>query len=349
MSRRIVPGGDGGGRIGADGKGISRLAVLAAAGWLAGVALPGRAAGAGLPASRTAADTALRGQVVRGPDSVAASGIHVEFHQIRSDGGQVLDSTVTGPDGRFRFAFPSDSQGVVYIASARHEGVLYFGPPLHGSTPAATPYRIAVFDTAHVRAGESLPVEIRHLVLQRAGDRWEVTDVSQLSNDGGKTLVSGGEDAPLWTLALPTEAREVQLLPDGLNGSDVQLAGHAVRVVSNVLPGGERVGLRYFVASDGAIDLTVGEPIRRFELLVEGEGARIVAPALQVVPPTRFQGSVFQRAFADDLAPGQQLRIRVQPPAHDRRWAWLFLAGGGVLAAAAAYLFLGSGEDTVRA
>ena len=90
------------------------------------------------------ADT-LRGVVVEGRDSVPVPDRTVVLHRVTPDTGMAVDSVRTGPDGRFSLPFAA-RDGDVLLASTRHEGVLYFGPALHGGRLPAD-YRIAVFPT----------------------------------------------------------------------------------------------------------------------------------------------------------------------------------------------------------
>ncbi|MFW6010700.1 MAG: hypothetical protein ACOC9H_02160, partial [Gemmatimonadota bacterium] len=107
----------------------------------------------------------LEGRVVRGADSVALADRTVVLHRVGPDSGFAVDSVASAVDGGFSFSLPvvGDS-GTVHVVSARHEGTLYFGPVIHGSSPPS-PYVVTVYDTAVVEGDESLTVPRRTLAL----------------------------------------------------------------------------------------------------------------------------------------------------------------------------------------
>ena len=138
-------------------------------------------------------------------DSALGSATVVLHHVAESEQGEI-DSTRAAPDGSFSFDLPTvpdPGRDEVYFASVRHSGILYFGSPVNMAVQLDSLYEIRVYDTVTTPAtGVQLPVEVRNIFLEANGDRWQVTDLFQLRNDGERTLVAP-ENGYVWRYPLP--------------------------------------------------------------------------------------------------------------------------------------------------
>ena len=137
-------------------------------------------------------ETLLRGQALLGNEALT-SGTVVLHHLIGGTQGE-LDSVSLGTDGTFSLTLPNPPDPAIrdiYLASIRHDGVLYFGTPLTEPEHLDSIYRIQTYDTAFAPSGGAdLPIEIRNVFFEFDGDRWHITDLIEVYNETGRTLVS---------------------------------------------------------------------------------------------------------------------------------------------------------------
>lgn len=322
---------------------LTAAALSLAAGLLPAATLPS-GAGASGPETRPAQDARrLRGRVVLGPDSTPVSGVAVALHRIAGGSGAVVDRDTTDEDGRFRLrgAARPDSAGELYLAATRYEGVLYFGQVYRGGQRPPSPYRIRVFDTAPLLSPGSLAVSSRHLILRPAAEgEWSVTDLIEVRNEGGRTLVAPEGSREVWSAALPDRAYGASVSKSGVAAREVRIEGGRVRVASAVSPGTQRVALRYTIPAGEPVALSVRHPVERMEVLVQGQDRRLRSGRLAAEGPVRFEGDVYRRYTASGLAPGARVGFAVGGSAGDGLLAWLFLTAGVALLAAAVVLWV---------
>ena len=292
------------------------LLALAAAGTPAGPA----------PVQEVPAVDTLRGVVVEGRDSVPVPGRTVALHRVTPDTGMAVDSVRTGPDGRF--ALPVEAgDGDVLLASTRHEGVLYFGPALHGGTlPDA--YRIAVFPTRPAGADPSLSVTRRTIVADPVAGGFEFMDAIEVAGAGDATLV-----------ALPRGVDDVRALPGGLEGPELEIGATSVRVSTPVPAAGQRLVLGYTASGSEPVVFVPERPVERFELVVRGDTATVRVTGLGRGRQLRMERESVLRYGARSLGPGDTVRLVRRSAAvgtgRSRTAAWVAAAVGLLLAAGA--------------
>lgn len=322
-----------------------------------------------LPARAAAQGPRLQGRLVLGADSVGLEGGTVVLHRVTSDTGRALDSARTGAGGAFTFRLPpSDSQDV-YLVTARHDGVLYLGPPVHGGEPPAD-YRVVVFPSEGAADGSSLSLRSRTLVMTPEGDGVRVMDVLDVRGAPGRTLVGpggagdgvpgerpggaaagggGGEDggdgaaggvarAPWWSVALPRGARDRAVLPGPVGPEEVRFASGEARLSAVVPPGGQRVALGYAVPRDRPLELVTRHAVETLEVLVP-EGPAVRVTGLERIEPLRLRSSRMARYRGRGVAAGDTVRVAVGggPAGGSSPGGWIALGLGAVLAAAAGW------------
>lgn len=290
----------------------------------------------------------LEGRVVREGQGVA--GVPVQLHRVtRVSRGQV-DSTVSGADGRFRIPLPPVDTAAgftVFFATARADGVRYFGPAVHPEERAAG-YAITVYDTASSeRLADSVRVSRRDLFLIPDMDgTMQVAEIVRVRNGGRRTLVSD------------SRPRVSVQLPPGAEGFE---AGEADRADSTRAPsaGLARVGDRAFVTDplvpgdrDFFFRYRLSPKVKRFPVMLGQATDTLFVYVRQPAPDVRARGigqGVPYSAEGENFIRYQAVGLRSgaavgldwtgpAPPPVDPRWAALAVAGtilaAGVVVAA---------------
>ncbi|MFQ5888877.1 MAG: hypothetical protein ACE5JR_02370 [Gemmatimonadota bacterium] len=298
--------------------------------------------------TRPAQDAAreLRGVVVRGVDSRGVSGAWVELHRVTADSGALVDSVVSARDGSFRFLLrePPGSTAV-YLTAARHQGVLYFGPPLHGGEDPPRPYRVLVYDTAIVSgAPGDVTVSVRHTILsplEPGSPALEVMDVFDLEGTSGRTLVAAAPGQAVWTARFPRGATDKVVVPSGPATGEIRFVDGRVILAGPLRPTGRRVTLRYMVP-DGALELPVDHRTRRLELLIARTASEPRVEGAEARETTEVEGRVYLRFTGRELDAGSRVAVSWSA-AGPNAAAWAWLAAGITLLAAAVFAMRRSG------
>ncbi|MBI4538465.1 MAG: hypothetical protein HY704_03000 [Gemmatimonadetes bacterium] len=304
------------------------LAVLAL-GWLAAAA----------PAvAQESAGPRIPGRVLR--DGAPLSGIRVMLHRIAADLGGPVDSTTT--DGRggfvFRLGARADSvrDEVVYFASVRHQGILYFGTALPPDFPSDSLYTIQVFDTVTAPPeGAALAVEVRHVILEQDSAGWRATDLVQLRHPDPRTYVAADGGAT-WSYPLPAAASDFEVGEGDLAPDAVALRDGRVWVTAPIPPG-ERLYLFRYRLADRSFELPLPGTTARLELLVREPAPPLVISRLEAQPPVELEGNTYRR-WAGATLRDMTVRIQESPPGK-LPVAWVAAALALVLGAGALYAF----------
>lgn len=302
-------------------------------------------AAAALPTSAGAqSPPQLRGRVVLAADSTGLAGRTVVLHRVEPDTGMAVDSTVTGPAGRFSFPLRGDSSDV-FVASARHAGVLYFGPAVHGRADRDD-YRLTVYPVRAAGSADTLTLASRALVLTPSPGGVRVTDVVQVAGPAGHTLVGraggeagrGGAGEPWWRLRIPEGARDARVLRGGVSARRIELAEGEARLSAPVPPAGVRVVLGYEVPAGEELRLRLLHPADHLEVVVREDASGVAVEGLSGAGETVSRGSRFRRWAARGAAAGRTVRVDVAGPGGSGvpRAAWIAAAIGTLLAVGAA-------------
>ena len=169
--------------------------------------------------SSTLRDSAiLEGIVLEGDSAVDAA--TVVLHHMGPQGGGEVESTTAGAGGEFQFLLPAglpvvpdaDMEGDVYFVSVEYDGIVYFGRGITALEQLDSLHVVRVFRTEEVPpGGVPLPVEVRILRIDFAGEVWVATDAFLIGNPGTRTLVAQ-QNGVVWSYPLPAGA--VEPIPD---------------------------------------------------------------------------------------------------------------------------------------
>lgn len=280
---------------------------------------------------------ALDGRVVRGADSVALADRTVVLHRVSPDSGFAVDSVVSAVDGGFSFSLPlAADSATVHVVSARHEGTLYFGPVIHGSSPPS-PYVVTVYDTAVVEGEGALTISRRSLALSADGTGTRVLDVTEIGNETGRTLVGPGSGSSWWRLSLPSGATSPTVLSGGVAPEEVEVRAGEVLASASVPPSGVRLVLGYTLPPSTPLTLVLGHRVASLEVVHQGSTNPRAGSGLEAMEPLTSEGRRFQRFVGEDLETGDTVRLELgaAPSRAVGGAAWGLLALSVLLALAA--------------
>ena len=265
----------------------------------------------------------------------------VILHRVSPEASGEVDTVTVGPGGEFQFLLPAvpdaDIQGEIFFASIDFEGVLYFGPAITALEELDSLYVVRVFPVEEVpREGVSLPVEVRTMFIEFAGDEWVATDLFAIDNRGTRTLVAE-EGGVVWSYPLPPGATEPELGEGDMPPNSVTFEGGRVLVSAPLPPGDRLLMIRYRLAT---LDSTIPAPGRTevFELLVKEPFPPLRVEGLEPVDVVALgPGSSYRRYGASELVDVVLTLVETEdrgPPPLE--WlallATVMLAAGGFLA-----------------
>jgi len=284
---------------------------------------------AGPLAAQELARPRLEGRVLKGQeDTVGVASATVVLHLVTPDVAGEIDTVRAGPNGEFSFDLPAIpdpvGRGDVYFASVDHDGILYFGPPVHQADQLAVPYLIEVHDTIVAPAGGAeLAGLVRFVFLFPDPQGWFVTDLFQLENEGDRTIVAS-EGGIVWSYPLPLDAWDIQLGGDA-PADAVDFEDGVLRVFAPIAPGVRQFMIRYRLA-DLRLDLPLPGVVQQIELLVQEPSPALAVQGLMQNQPTEMQPGVTYRRFSGlDV---RDTRVLVLPGSVRRIFSVQWLAVG---------------------
>ena len=268
-----------------------------------GVTSPVLGQGSPPPSSLQQGSLILEGIVLEG-DSTLDTGT-VVLHRVGPEGSGEVDRTTLGAGGEFRFLLPNlpdaDVQGDVYFASVDYERVMYFGSAITVREQLDSLYVVQVFQAEEVpAAGVSLPVEVRTIFIEFAGDAWFATDLFAIDNRGTRTLVAQ-EDGVVWSYPLPPGATDSELGEGDLPPGAVTFEEGRV-LVSAPLPPGDRVLMIRYRLEDLGSTIPAPGTTEVFELLVKEPAPQFRVEGLEPVDVVALTpGSSYRRYGGSEL------------------------------------------------
>jgi hypothetical protein len=270
----------------------------------------------------------VTGRVVSA-DSSPVPGVRVVLHRVGQNVQGPIDSSGSGPEGRFRFSFRPDTSAF-YLVSGRYAGIEYFSVPL-ATKPSQpdTGVRIVVYDTS---SSAPVALEARHLVLTRPSEDGSrsVLDLIILRNSGRLTRVAPDTIRGSWSVPLPRGTAGLQVSESDVSAASVSRAGDSLIVNAALAPGEKQLTIQYQVpAGRKELELPLDPQGLSLNLLVEEPGVKVVAPDIAPADSQVIQGRWFRRWAGTVSSPGV---VRLILPGADRTPSWLLPALVGTLA-----------------
>ncbi len=299
---------------------------------LALVALLARpAAAVQSPFTGTSHPIVVTGRIRRGTgkDTVAVGPLRAVLHRVATDSQGPIDSVMTDAQGRFTFHFDADT-GVVYLVSARWDGVEYFAVPLVTQPPAHDVTTTLVVADTSSRA--VVTVAARHIIVSApgAGGARDVLDLIVLENAGGMTRVAADSTHPTFMLALPAYIANLQLGEGDFAADALERAGDTLALFAPVPPGERNLVLDYQIPPDNPhFVIPITHPIPAVNVLLEEPAARVVGLLTRADSAVVDQQRSFSR-WTGALQAGQPLVLSL--PDHPGAAPWLLPMLVGALA-----------------
>jgi len=181
-----------------------------------------------------------------GHDTVAVAGAEVTLHRVTVKTPGPIDSLRSDAAGRFRFRITPDS-GVVYLVSARWEGIEYFATPfvVHADSPLPTLLAV-VFDTS-----STVPIQLvaRHLIVSPpfADGTRDIVDLFVINNRGPATRVAPAADSVTWRAHLPPFAINVRAGNSEFSPDAFRFVDGESRLLAAIPPGQRDIEIDYQV------------------------------------------------------------------------------------------------------
>lgn len=246
----------------------------------------------------------LSGQVLVG-DVPADTGT-VVLHRVSPTFTGEVDSTSVGPDGVFEVPVPEladEPAGDVFFASIRYRNVLYVGGAITSTADLTDTYVIRAHPTVGAGPGISLPIRVRNFFAVRddPGPGWSVTDLFELRNDFGATVVAS-EAGASWSYALPPEAVDFEVGESDLPPGAASFGGGRLHVSAPIPPGESVYVLRYRIPT-GEFTIPLEGVTESMELLVREPADDLSVAGLMATEPITLDDVTYRRFAGRELAP----------------------------------------------
>ena len=290
--------------------------------------------------------TLLRGQALLGNEALT-SGTVVLHHLIGGTQGE-LDSVSLGTDGTFSLTLPNPPDPAIrdiYLASIRHDGVLYFGTPLTEPEHLDSIYRIQTYDTAFAPSGGAdLPIEIRNVFFEFDGDRWHITDLIEVYNETGRTLVS--EDPGfIWSYPLIPGATDFELGQAEMSPENISLEAGRL-LIRTPLPPGERLFVVTYKLDEPFVSIPMPGLTTVMELLVREPAPPMIVEGLDSFPRVELEPGTTYRRYSGNNLTGSSINLSEAKIPFELPVSWMSLILGVVLGGAGLFLL---NRDPIRA
>jgi hypothetical protein len=246
----------------------------------------------------------LEGALVVG-DAPADTGT-VVLHRVTLEEAAPVDSVTVDEGGRFAFLLPDPPGpgGAMYFATYRHDGVVFFAPPVTTPERLAEPYELRAWPSRPLPpGGGSFRVSYRNVFIEEGPDGWRVTDVFEVGHEDPWSWTSPDPEggAPVWSHPLPPTATNLQAAETDLDPGSIRLDRGALEVTAPFPPGDRLFVVRYDLPSIEATFPMVGLN-RVVEFLVREPAPAIRVEGLRADAPVEIErGSEYRRWWAEDV------------------------------------------------
>lgn len=246
------------------------------------------------------------------------TGVWVVLHRVGPDSAGPLDSVRSDSRGRYAFNYVRrGSQDAIYFASASHDGIAYFTPPLAEGRVRGDDGEITVFDTT----SGHVPMSLRghHVVVSAvdANARRSVVEVYDLSNDSSVTRVAVGDkpqDAT-WQAQLTQDATDFRVIQGDISAAAVSFTNGTVNVFAPIAPGFKQLSFSYSLPAKAfPLKLPLGKATGVYEILIEEKGGSVTGPHLKEVDPVTVDERNFRRFLATDMPENSVALIDLPAP-----------------------------------
>ncbi len=220
-----------------------------------------------------------------------------------------LDSTVTNRRGQFRFRRVHPDSSAVFLVTASHHGVDYFGDMFHVLRPDTTvDLTVTVYDTTHQEP--PLHVQMHHVFVEPDTEDFLFREVLVLHTPGNRTFLAP-DTGRTFVLSLPPGAYAFQV-ESGLDLSQVRQAGHVLLSTQPLLPGAHQVAYSYRLVREKGKTLyqrPIDYPTSVFSFFVSDLSTNVTSEVLAREENFAIRGREYIRLAAGNLNPGTVVEV----------------------------------------
>jgi len=265
------------------------------------------------PAAVLAQDEGIiEGQVMNGTadapeDSVA--GLEVSLYQWVGESRELVTSTISDDEGRFRFDGLATAEDIVYRFELEYQGIVYGAESVFPSGDTV----LRVVATIHeiTSSDESLVVDRHHMILDFASDAVVVREFYIFNNVGDR--IYAGEDGLTVRLSLPDGATDIAF-EDAETGADYVLTQEGLAFVGLVPPGEKQILYSYSVPYDGS-QLTLRREIlystSNLDLLAANLGVQVETAQLSYQGLTAAGDDTYLHFAAENVPSGSAIELQL--------------------------------------
>ena len=269
--------------------------------------------------------------------------VWVTLHRVGSDKAAPLDSMRARADGSYSFTYTrTGNPDAIYFVSAMYSGIAYFTPPLHEAHEKGEHGEIVVFDTT----SRNIDIGVRghHIIVSSAdaNSNRSITEVFELANDSGSTLVgsSGLTGTPTWSTRIPPQATAFRVGQGDVPAAAVTVVNGKAQVFAPLAPGLRQVSFTYMLPGSAfPITFPIDRATSVYEVLVEDPEVTVEAPKMREVDPVSIERRQFRRFLGAEIPKGGELVIDVPRAQRSMNRTYIvlltLLIGGAMLAALA--------------
>ena len=279
----------------------------------------------------------------------------VVLHRVTPEEAGPVDSVRVEEDGDFELLLPGlpvPGSGEVFFASARYEGILYFGSAITEPAQLDSLYVVETHRTRRAPEG-GLPfeVEVRNIFIDQGPMGWRATDLFQVRNDSAYTWVSGGDDvvdgAVVWSYPLPTGAVSPRVGQSDLSPDAVRFEDGGIQVYSPVPPG-DRLFVIQYELEELEFSLPLPGETGIIEVLVDEAAPSLRMDGLRADQPVEMEpGSIYRRWSGQELS-NRAVQVAPGREGDDDVMPWIAFVLALILAAAGFWAVWRSGEDSAE-
>jgi len=223
-----------------------------------------------------------------------------------------VDSARTGPQGDYRITIARADTSAIYVVSSWYRGIAYFSEPVAARRGAvATLKPILVHDTTSAGPPILLQRRLMTIALPGKDGTRAVLELLALQNTGTATRVAPDTIHPTWAGVVPHEAIQFEAGEGDISAQAVGLRGDTVAVFGPIPPEDlKQLSYSYVLpATVRRLTISIDQPIRELDLLLEDTTALVAAPGLDAVGVQAIEQRRFAGYRTGALQPGAAVSV----------------------------------------
>jgi hypothetical protein len=260
----------------------------------------------------------IEGQVANGtagapPERVAD--LQVMLYRADVEPGELLASTTSDSEGRFRFEDVDTDPAYVYRTQLEYRGVVYNSEASFAPGDTILHLIITIHETTD--SDRLILADSHHIIVDFAADALLLQEMSILDNTGDTTHV--GEESAAVHFSLPEGAANLTL-GDPETESGLVRHDDGLALVRPIKPGQSEVRYSYSVPYDGgqtALSWMALYPSGHIDVFVANVGTQVASQDLEYQGLTGGEGASYLHFDAEDLPAGSEIELLISGVARE--------------------------------